>query len=268
MPHTAKPVRAMPAAIRSLTASVFLVLPASLAAQAPAPASPALPMVVPFSGSASGATSGLVREPWRVETLSKMPRHTRFELEPLEGRLALKVTAEGSYANLVHPLKADGALLRWRWRVDAMSEATDLTRREGDDVPARLCVLYDVPLERLGTGVRWKLRLARMLYDARLPAAAICYVWDAKLPAGTWLPNAHTDRVQLLVLRSAASGHRRGAWFEEARDVRADFARAFPDEAREGPVPVSGVAISADGDNTGAASVAWFGDIVLEPSLP
>ncbi len=222
------------------------------------------PLLKPFGG----AQSTQLREPWRIETLEKLPRHTRFEVVPLEGKLVLRVSADASYANLVHPVNAYGAALRWRWRVERMSLATDLARKSGDDVPARLCVLFDVPLERLDAAERWKLRLGRFLFGAELPPAGVCYVWDARLPAGTWLPNAYTDRVQMLVLRSAASGHAQSHWYEESRDVRADFAQAFPVEARDGPVPIAAVAVSADGDDTGAVSIAYFDDVVLEPPLP
>jgi hypothetical protein len=244
--------------VRPLSLAVSWILAVSL----PASAQPGA------VASFRHADVGVPPAPWRLETLPKLPRHTRFEVADLEGGRVLKVSAERSYANLLHPVAAPAGSLRWRWRLERQDEGTDLTRKDGDDVPARLCALFDVPAERLSASERWKLRLGRALFDPQLPAAAICYVWDARLAAGTWLPNAHTDRVQMLVLRSAASGHALGRWFDEARDLRADFARAFPRESAGGPVPLAAIAISADGDNTGAASVAYFGDVALEPALP
>jgi hypothetical protein len=172
------------------------------------------------------------------------------------------VRAESSYANLVHELPPSTAATRlaWRWRVDRAIENADLARKSGDDVPARLCALFDLPLDRLPAGDRFRMRLGRMLFDSKLPAAAICYVWDAKIAAGTWLANAYTDRVRMLVLRQGSTGR----WFEEARDLRADFATAFPAESRAGLPPVSAIAVSADGDNTGGSALSFFGDIALE----
>lgn len=127
-------------------------------------------------------------------------------------------------------------------------------------MPARLCVLFDLPLARLSFADRTALRLGRALFDPDLPAATICYVWDAKLAPGTWLPNAYTARVQMLVLQSGVAAE----WKEERRDLRADFARAFPAEAANGPLPqLAAIGISADGDNTGAQSLAFFGDVRL-----
>lgn len=226
------------------------------AALASAPADGA-EAITPFSSAAPGAPP----PPWRVVTLPKLPRHTDYRVVDLDGRRVLRVQADASYANLLHPLAHETArapILTWQWRVDRLVAGADLTRKSGDDTPARLCVLFDVADERMGLGLRLQLAVARALFDPNLPAAAICYVWDASLAPGTWLPNAHTDRVQMLVLRSGETGR----WYDERRDLRADFARAFPAEAAGGFVPrVIAVGVAADGDNTGGSALAYFGDI-------
>lgn len=222
-------------------------------------AAPAAARLAPFSSAEAGQA---LPPPWQVFTLPKQPRHTRYELVSLDGATVLRATAEASYANLVHPLAgAQASRLRWRWRVEQPVEGADLTRKSGDDVPARVCALFDVPLQRLRFGDRLIIVLARALFNVQLPAAAICYVWDQQLPAGTWLANAYTDRVQMLVLRNGRYGH----WADESRNLSSDFARAFPYEAREGFAPLAAIGISADADNTGGRSLAYFGDLALEP---
>jgi Protein of unknown function (DUF3047) len=236
-------------------AAALGLLPLAAAAQAP--------IIRPFSTAADAAPP----PPWRVITLPKLPRHTRYEIAATDGVRALRMESDGGYANLLHPLALDAAAtpwLRWRWRVDAHPAGADLARKDGDDVPARVCVLFDLPLARLAAGDRLKVRLGRMLFDRDLPAASLCYVWDATLPAGTWLANAYTDRVQMLVLRSTASGHAPGRWQAEARDLRADFARAFPHEAAGGAaLPLAAIGVAADADNTGGRASAWIGDLSL-----
>jgi len=220
-----------------------------------APASPAA--LAAFSSAAAGA----VPPPWRVVTLPKQPRHTRYEIVSFEGATVLRVTANASYANLLHPLAGEPAQrLHWRWRVDRPIERADLRRKEGDDVPARVCVLFDLPLDRLKMSDRLRVQVGRALFDPSLPAASICYVWDNRLAPDTWLANAYTDRVQMLVLRQGSYGN----WFEEVRDLAADFARAFPYEARGGTPPLAAIGVSADADNTGGTSLAYFGDVRVE----
>lgn len=102
---------------------------------------------------------------------------------------------------------------------------------------------------------RGKILLARSVAGDIVPAAALCYVWDGKLPAGTKLWNAYSDRVRVIVVESGS--RRLDQWVVEERDIAADFRAAFGEE----PPPVSGVAIAADTDQTGETVRAWFGDI-------
>jgi len=236
-----------------LALSLFATVGASLAATEP--------RAVPFS-SASGQE---LPAPWRIVTLPKIPRHTRYAVTENEGRRAVRADADASYANVVHPLNAEigsTPILRFAWRVDQFPERSDLASRAGDDVAAKVCVLFDVPLERLSLIDRTKIQLGRRLFDPQLPAATICYVWDRTLPTGRWIDSAYTDRVRMLVLRSGANGEQ-SRWIDERRDLRADFAQAFPREAAFGLPKVTALAFATDADNTKSRASAWFGDMAL-----
>lgn len=240
-------------------ATAFAALVARATTPAPPVAAPpdAASPVARFSTAAGTAPP----PPWRVTTLPGVARHTEYTIAGIDGARALRVVADASYANLVHDFDPAlrASVVEWRWRVDRPMTSADLTSKDGDDVPARLCVLFDVPAERLALTTRLALAFYRALHDPRLPAATLCYVWDATLAPGTWLANAYTDRVQLLVVRRGDHGR----WFDERRDLAADFARAFPREAAAGLPPIAAIGIGADGDNTGGSSLAWFGDVVL-----
>ena len=92
-----------------------------------------------------------------------------------------------------------------------------------------------------------------------MPAATVCYVWDAQLPAGTTLDNAFTRRMRYIVLESGTD--RLDRWVAERRDVGADFMKLFGDESKIVP-PIVGVAVGADADNTKSHSVAYVSGIV------
>ena len=161
-----------------------------------APQATAQAQLTAFS-TASGAD---LPTPWRVVTLPKIPRHTRYAMAVSDGRRAVHAEADASYANVLHPVNADivrTPILRFAWRVDRFPAGSDLTTKAGDDLAAKVCVLFDVPLERLSFTDRTKIRLGRRLFDPELPAATLCYVWDRTLPAGRWLNNVYTDRVRM-----------------------------------------------------------------------
>jgi hypothetical protein len=194
---------------------------------------------------------------WR---LAKLPgvAPTRFRLVDDAGVTVVQMDAQNGGASLYLPLRIDPAetpILRWRWRIANHIPGADLRRKDGDDLPARLYVMFDYPLERLSLIERGKIALARTVAGESLPAAALCYVWDGRLPQGTSLWNAYTDRVRVIVAESGAS--RVGDWVEEQHDVAADFRAAFGED----PPPISGIAIAADTDQTGETVRAWFGDI-------
>ena len=202
--------------------------------------------------------------PWHVVGLPAQAKPlTRFSMVSLDGQRVLKVEAQASYGNLVHPvLENPGAhRLSWRWRLDEGLPGADLRRKDGDDSPVKICALFDLAMSAVPFVERQVLRVARLRTDEVLPAASVCYVWDSRLPAGTVLDNAYTRRVRMVVLRGPdAPLH---TWVTETRDVWADFKRLFGDEA-DVPPPLVGVAIGADADNTLAHSLAHVAGITLD----
>jgi hypothetical protein len=218
---------------------------------------------------------------------------TRFDLREVDGRPAWRVESPASYGNLVHAVQGAGTQARtiaWRWRLDRSIERADLLTKAGDDAALKVCLLFDMPAERVPFVERQLLRVARAASGQTLPAATLCYVWaplasagtaagaaggalaGAQVgpqvgtvpagPAGVVLPNAHTRRMRWMVLRGAESPL--GAWQVEQRDLRADFLRAFGDETATVP-PLVAVLVGADADNTGGHGLGWLQDLTLRP---
>jgi Protein of unknown function (DUF3047) len=218
------------------------------------------PLLTPFPSDADQAPP-----PWQVQGLPNQSKpFTRFAVVDIDGRRALRVEAEESYGNLVHPLTnvKPGLKLHWRWRVDKLVEAANLYEKSGDDVPLKVCVFFDEPLDNIPFVERQLLRMARSQSAQPLPAATVCYVWDNALPRGTLLPNAFTRRMRYMVLQSGAQQLRQ--WLEERRDIGADFLRLFGDEVSSVPA-VIGVAVGADADNTRSRSLGFVTDLALSP---
>ena len=234
------------------------------------------PLVVPLRAHAAvGAPSAFALAPfsraldsmpssWQLVTLPRSERHTRFTIVASDTGPVLQVSGDRSYGGLVHavvPPWTAATHLRWRWRVDRAPQDVDLRRRNGDDAALRICVLYDVPLERLSIGDRLLMRAARALYRQDLPAATLCYLWAPGGRDGEWIENASASRVRMRAFHGGDA--ELGLWFVEERDLHADFIAAFPREAQGGVPPIRAVSVSADTDNTGSSSLALVGDVVL-----
>jgi hypothetical protein len=230
---------------------VLLALPLAVRAGGPLLVQPAGPGESPAA-------------PWKLVGLPKQASAaTRFSTVELDGQPVLRVETQASYGNLVHPVTAqpNAHQLRWRWRLDAPLTAADLRRRDGDDSALRVCAMFDLPMEAVPFIERQVLRIARLRTGEALPAASVCYVWDARLAPGTVLDNVYTRRVRLIVLRGPEAGLQ--TWYGEQRDLRADFRRLFGDESPVVP-PLIGIGIAADADNTLGRSVGHLANIALD----
>lgn len=208
---------------------------------------------------------GALSARWRVVGLPQQkPPLTRYAAAHVDGRSALRLDARASYGNFV--LEAAGQpaprRLSWVWRLDQPNPAADLRVKPGDDTAARVCLAFQLPLERVPFVERQLLRLARGKTGEMLPAATLCWVWGTVEPRDAVVDNPYSRRVRYIVLRTQADGS--GRWLEESRDVAADWRRAFGDEAPE-PPPLAAVIVAADADNTGATSIAHVTGLMLEP---
>lgn len=200
---------------------------------------------------------------WRVATLPQQrPPVTRFGAGRVDGRAALRIEVDGSYANLVHEVAPRAAPRRiaWSWRVDEPNPRADLRRKEGDDSAVKVCLSFDLPLARVPFIERQLLRLARSASGQALPAATLCWAWGVDEPVDTVIDNPYSRRVRTLVLRGR--GDAGGRWLDESRDVAADFHRAFGDESPEVP-PLLALGVGGDGDNTGARSLSWIAGLAV-----
>ena len=220
----------------------------------------ALGALPPFSSATPG---GSLPAGWRV---IPVPHATPAEvsLEADGTTTVVKIAARAAGSSVAHSMsaEADDTRLRWRWKIDRTVSTANLESRAGDDYAARVYVTFDVPLERLSFVARTRMRIARFLYGPDVPVAALCYVWDNRHAAGTQAWNAYSDHVRMVVVESGDA--RAGRWVDESRDIAGDYRAAFGTRW-PGPLPkVSGIAVSADTDQTAESVTAWFGDVLLE----
>jgi hypothetical protein len=208
---------------------------------------------------------GALSARWRVVGLPQQkPPLTQYAAVQVDGRAALRLDARASYGNFVLDAAGQPApqRLSWVWRLDQPNPAADLRIKSGDDTAARVCLAFQLPLERVPFVERQLLRLARAKSGEPLPSATLCWVWGTVEPRDAVIDNPYSRRVRYLVLRNQADGT--GRWQQESRDVAADWRRVFGDEAPE-PPPLAAIIVAADADNTGAQSLAHVTGWILEP---
>lgn len=191
---------------------------------------------------------------WEPLTFPKIERHTRYAVTNLDGRTVLKAAADASASGLVctnafNPY--DTPVLRWRWRVEQVLAKGDATRKDGDDYPLRVYILFAYEPDRASLGMRAKYAIARGLYGEYPPHASLNYIWANRRHARRILTSPYTDRSRMIVVR--AGPHRTGEWVEETADILADYRAAFGED----PPRSARLAVMSDTDNTGGHAVAF-----------
>jgi hypothetical protein len=249
-----KPARSRPRIAAALARiAAFLIACQTLAADEPA----RLLIVGPFSSTAPGSMPA----GWTPLTFRGITRLTRYEIATdTERGSVMRATSDASASALVRHLDVDPRerpILRWEWKVDNLIRNADVSRREGDDYPARIYVSFKYDPSRVSLLERAGYAAARLFYGEYPPQGGLNYIWDGKAARGTLVPNPNTSRVAMIVVESG--GEKLHQWQAYERNIIEDYRRAFGED----PPPISGVAIMTDSDNTRESASASYGDITL-----
>jgi hypothetical protein len=216
--------------------------------------------VVDIALFSKSTPDGALPEGWQPQTFKKITRHTTYALVKDENLTVVKATANASASGLTKPLDLDlkdFPILEWRWKVTNVLSRGDPKSKAGDDYAARIYLTFKYDPTRVSAWQRTKYGLAKSIYGSYPPHAGINYIWESKLPIGTVLPNAYTDRLRMFVVESGTANL--GQWQSYRRNVYEDYKNTFGEE----PTRVSGIAIMTDTDNTGESATALYGDIRL-----
>jgi hypothetical protein len=133
----------------------------------------------------------------------------------------------------------------------------DLNRKGSDDSPVRVIVSFDGDLQKLDVEDRAMAGMVKMVSGRDMPYATLMYVWDNKMPVGTFLESPHSTRAKLIVVASGPS--QLGKWVPYSRNLVADFRKAFG----EAPGKIITVGVMTDTNATEADALAYYGDIVI-----
>ena len=192
---------------------------------------------------------------WEVLTFKKVARSTRYRVVRDGDGWVLKAESDAAASALYRPLDLDPLAyprLTWRWKIENVLVKADARKREGDDYPARVYVAFRYDPARATAWEKTKYGAYRLVYGSYPPVAVLNYIWDNRLPPGTALDNAYTDRARMIVVRSGQAEI--GRWLTETRNVLDDYRRLFGGE----PPRIAGIAVMTDTDDTGERAVAWY----------
>lgn len=185
-------------------------------------------------------------------------RATRYAMAKRDGRPCVLAQAEQSASLWRRKLQLDAdrlSRIEFDWWLGPSEPRASVLVPETDDAAARLVLAFDGDVQRLSMRNRMVFELAQTLTGEAPPYATLMYVWDSSAPPETLVISAHSDRVRKIVVGSGANA--KGRWQRFARDVRADFERAFAEK----PGRLVGAAFMTDADNTRSRNEACYGEL-------
>ncbi len=232
---------------------MFLALPWPIHAQ-----SGAILEVGKFSAAAEGSA---LPNGWKPLTFKKIERHTVYKVVKDGDTVAVKAVSEAASSGLTREITINPKeypIVQWRWKVANVFKKGDVSKKEGDDYPARIYITFAYDSSKVSFFKKAAYEAAKLAYGQYPPIGAINYIWESKAPKGTMVPNTYAEEVKMIVVESGTAGLNQ--WMTEERNIYEDYKKAFGEE----PPLISGIAIMTDTDNTGESATAYYGDIVFK----
>jgi hypothetical protein len=192
---------------------------------------------------------------WEPLTFPKIKAHSTYTVVR-EGDISLlKAESRESASGLVHRRSFniyETPHLRWRWKVEQLSDRGNPKEKAGDDYPIRVYVMFSYDPARATFAERLTYGAAKAIYGQYPPHSTLNYVWTGRDLPERIIASPYTDKAFMIVLEKGKE--RVGRWVEESVDVLADYRKAFGHD----PPATASLAVMSDTDNAGGSAVVYL----------
>jgi hypothetical protein len=225
----------------------------------------AISLVALWIGSAvSASNSAFIQEnfanlnDWRPLCFDKAKKDTVYTAARENGIFCLKAESGSSSSAILCNREFDVyqyPIVRWKWKVSNVYVKGDIGKKEDNDAPARLYVMFKYDPEKAGFFTRLKYSFAKKIYGQYPPRYALCYTWANRTHKERIITSPGFGEIKYVVIE-AGSGQA-GKWRQEEVNVLEDFRKAFG----EMPPATAAISFMDDSDNTGESSTAWLSSL-------
>jgi hypothetical protein len=192
---------------------------------------------------------------WKPLNFPKIKQHTKYQIEKDGGRSFLAAISNASASGLVYKKEFNVyqyPKVRWRWKIEHVYKKGDATRKDGDDYPIRVYVMFTYDPDKASFGQRVKYGVVKAIYGEYPPDSGLNYIWANRPHAKRIITSPYTDRSKMVVLESGPA--KAGQWVDEEIDILADYRAAFGKD----PPKKARLAVMNDSDNTGESSISYM----------
>lgn len=192
---------------------------------------------------------------WEPLTFPKIEAHSLYMPVREGGKSILKVESRASASAIVYRRTFniyETPRIRWRWKVEQLSDWGDPREKPRDDYPIRIYVVFSYDPARASFVDRLVYGAAKAIYGRYPPHSTLNYVWTGHDVHDRIIVSPYTDKARIVILEKG--NERVGRWVEESVHVLDDYRRAFGKD----PPAAAGLAIMSDTDNTGESASAYI----------
>lgn len=194
-------------------------------------------------------------EQWTPFSFPKIDNHSSYNVATEDGVTSLvAITNNSASAILFRELfnVYDLSEIAWRWKVSNTYQKGDSRRKNGDDYPVRIYIMFQYDSENASFGQKIQYEVAKLFYGEYPPHSSLNYIWANKEQPPPYVPNPYTDRAMMFPVD--AGNAKVGRWSEHRRNIVRDYRAAFGED----PPPLAALAVMSDSDNTGESATAFI----------
>lgn len=157
----------------------------------------------------------------------------------------VRAESAGTASALYYKIKLDvnhkHPIISWKWKVNTFPKKTkpeNIGTEDEHDFAARIYVIFPA-----GFITNWKV---------------LEYIWAETLPVNLMGDSPYSKNIKLIVLKSGSA--KDGGWYQEERDVIADYTKAFGEPPGH---DIGAVSFMTNAEHTGTSADADYDDIKL-----
>jgi hypothetical protein len=194
-------------------------------------------------------------ENWQPLTFPKIPRHSRYTILKKNSNGILVAEADNSASGIIYKKGFSiykTPVIKWKWKISNIYAKGDEKKKDGDDYPLRIYVLFKYDPEKAGGFEKVQYNLIKLIYGEYPPHSGLNYIWANRTYPERILPNTYTKKAQMILMQKG--GERAGRWINERVNALDDYREAFGTD----PPEEAGLAIMSDADNTGEKATGYI----------
>jgi len=192
---------------------------------------------------------------WDPLIFPKIKAHSTYTLVREGGKSVLKAESRAAASAMVYRRNFniyDYSRLRWRWKVERLSDRGNPKEKSGDDYPIRVYVVFQYDPARAALRERLTYSAMKAIYGKYPPHSTLNYVWTGRNIPERIIVSPYTEKARIVILEKGKE--QVGRWVEESVNILEDYRKAFGKD----PPAIAGLAVMSDTDNTGESAVAYL----------